>query len=148
VTPESREEIILPRNVHFAFDRSKVSPASAKVLDRLVAILKKYPQIDVELSGHTDLFGSNSYNLALGQRRARSVKRYLLGRGIAARRIKISSFGESQPRTGESDRLSRARDRRVYFTLKNAENLGINLVDREEDLQAKFIDGILQAFKI
>jgi outer membrane protein OmpA-like peptidoglycan-associated protein len=148
VTPELQEEIILPRNVHFAFDRSKISPASAKVLDRLVAIMKKYPQIEVELSGHTDLFGSNNYNLALGERRARSVKRYLLGRGIAARRIKISSFGETQLRTGGKDRLSRARDRRVYFTLKNTEKLRINLIDREDDLQAKFINGILQAFKI
>jgi outer membrane protein OmpA-like peptidoglycan-associated protein len=134
------EEITIPRNVHFAFDRSRISPASAKVLNRLVEVLKKHPQIKVEIGGYTDLYGNDSYNLALGERRARSVRRYLLRRGIARNRLKIASFGEKKPQNSGKDRMSRARNRRVYFTLTNTENLNLTIVDQEEDLQAKLLN--------
>ncbi|KJH70532.1 OmpA family protein [Aliterella atlantica] len=125
----------MPTNVHFAFNRSGTSPASIQILQQIVAVLKQYPQINIELGGHTDTIGSDRYNLILGRRRANSVRNYLLRQGIAKERIVVRSWGEAQPKISSKNSISRARNRRVNFAFRNLSNLNIQLVEQEKDLQ-------------
>ncbi|MDX2229743.1 MAG: OmpA family protein [Leptolyngbyaceae cyanobacterium bins.349] len=135
VEPPPVAPIILkvPRNVHFALDRDVISPASARVLDRVATVLRENPTIIIELQGHTDPRASDAYNLALGARRARNTRNYLLRQGIAAERMTIRSFGERQRATQGSSKIDYARDRRVEIDFKDARD--IEVIVQEEDLQ-------------
>ncbi len=123
------------RNVHFALDKSTISPASAAVLDRIAEVLRSYPFLTVELQGHTDPRASDAYNQALGNRRALAVRNYLLRQGIAPERMTIRSLGETQRRTTGSGVVDYARDRRVEIIFKDTRGLDIIFEDQEEDLQ-------------
>jgi outer membrane protein OmpA-like peptidoglycan-associated protein len=112
-----------------------IHPRSAQVLNQVVSALKQHPDITLELNGHTDSFGSNSYNFALGKRRANAVRYYLLRQGIAPNRITIHSIGEDRLQSPGNSALSRARNRRVTFTFNNLKNLGVATVEQEMDLQ-------------
>ena len=125
----------LPRNIHFALDQSLISPESANVLDRIAAVLLEYPFIIVEIQGHTDPRASIAYNQALGERRARAARDYLLRQGVAPERMRIISFGEAQRATSGSTRLDYARDRRVEFIFEDTRGLNIIFEDQETDLQ-------------
>jgi outer membrane protein OmpA-like peptidoglycan-associated protein len=129
------EPIVLkvPRNVHFALDKSFISPASAQVLDRIAQVLLENPTIIIDIQGHTDPRASYVYNQALGARRAVSVRNYLLRKGIANERMTIRSFGERQRATQGSTKIDFARDRRVVIEYKDARN--IEVIVQEEDLQ-------------
>jgi outer membrane protein OmpA-like peptidoglycan-associated protein len=135
VEPPPTEPIILkvPRNVHFAFDKDFISPATAKVLDQIAVVLRDNPNIIVDIQGHTDPRGTDAYNLDLGARRARSVRNYLLRQGIANERMTIRSFGKRQRATVGNTKLDFARDRRVEIDYKDARN--ITVIIQEEDLQ-------------
>ncbi|MER3589263.1 MAG: cell envelope biogenesis protein OmpA, partial [Mastigocladus sp. ERB_26_1] len=111
--PPEPIRILAPNNVHFALDKSFISSESAAVLDRVAAVLQKYPFIVVELQGHTDPRASNAYNLALGRSRALAVRNYLLRKGISPERMTIRSFGETQRKTQGNTRVDYARDRRT-----------------------------------
>jgi outer membrane protein OmpA-like peptidoglycan-associated protein len=123
----------IPVRIHFALDRDDISPASARVLNRMAEVLRANPSILIELEGHTDPRASDAYNLDLGARRARSARNYLLRQGIAPERMTIRSLGESQRLTTGSTRLDYARDRRVEFRFRDAND--IEVVVQEEDLQ-------------
>ncbi|MBE9125461.1 OmpA family protein, partial [Coleofasciculus sp. LEGE 07081] len=125
----------VPRNVHFALDRSDISPASAEVLDQIAAVLQQYPFLTIELQGHTDPRASAAYNQALAERRALSVRNYLLRQGIAPERMMIRSFGESQRRTMGDDPVDYARDRRVEIIFQDLRGLEIIFETQETDLQ-------------
>lgn len=125
----------LPRQVHFALDEDFISKASAKVLDKIVAALKSFPSITLELVGHTDPRATDAYNIELGLRRSHSVSRYLRSQGIAPERIVIRSQGESQRLTNQTDIVNYARDRRVEFFLFNIQGIEIQLIDQQEDIQ-------------
>ena len=131
------EPLILevPRRIHFALDQSNITPASAAIMDEIVAVLEEYPFIVVELEGHTDPRASNAYNQALGERRAVSARDYLLRQGIAPERMRIRSFGETQRTSDGSDRIDYARDRRVEFIFLDTRGLEIIYEDTETDLQ-------------
>jgi outer membrane protein OmpA-like peptidoglycan-associated protein len=121
--------------VHFALDRSDISPESAAILDQVAAVLKEYPFLTVELQGHTDPRASVAYNQALARRRALSVRNYLLRQGIDPGRMTIRSFGESQRRTTGSGVVDYARDRRVEIIFQDLRGLEIIFEDQETDLQ-------------
>ncbi|MCA1991014.1 MAG: OmpA family protein [Coleofasciculus sp. S288] len=127
----------VPRNVHFALDRSDLSPESAAVLDEIARVLLEYPFLTVELQGHTDPRASDAYNQALGERRALSVRNYLLRQGIAPERMTIRSFGERQRRTAGTDVLDYARDRRVEVIFQDTRGLEIIFETQESDLQVE-----------
>ncbi|TFI53730.1 cell envelope biogenesis protein OmpA [Mastigocladus laminosus UU774] len=135
--PEPPEIIRIqaPNNVHFALDKSFISAESAAVLDRVVAVLQKYPFIVVELEGHTDPRASNAYNLALGRRRALSVRNYLLRKGISPERMTIRSFGETQRKTEGNTRVDYARDRRTEIIYKDVRGIELIVEPQEQDLQ-------------
>ncbi|MDV3351073.1 OmpA family protein [Leptothoe sp. LEGE 181152] len=125
----------IPRNIHFALDKSDISPASAVIMDEIIAVLEEYPFITVELQGHTDPRASNAYNQALGERRALAARNYLLQRGIAAERMRIRSFGETQRVSSGSGRIDYARDRRTEFIFTDTRGLDIIYENLETDLQ-------------
>jgi outer membrane protein OmpA-like peptidoglycan-associated protein len=126
----------VPRNVHFALDKSFISQESAAVLDRVAQVLQQYPNIVIELQGHADPRASDAYNQALGRRRALSVRNYLLRKGIAPERMTIRSFGESQRKVpGGTDIVDYARDRRVEIIFRDVRGIDLIIEDQEDDLQ-------------
>ncbi|GAX42229.1 hypothetical protein NIES4075_32290 [Tolypothrix sp. NIES-4075] len=133
--PPEPLRIRVPRNVHFALDKSFISPASALVLDRVAQVLKQYPVIVIEIIGHTDPRASDAYNLALGRRRALATRNYLLRQGIAPERMTIRSQGESQPVSQGTGRVDYARDRRAEIIFKDIRGIDIIIEGQEEDLQ-------------
>lgn len=135
VTPPEPLRIRVPRNVHFALDKSFISPASALILDRVAQVLKQYPVIVIEIIGHTDPRASDAYNLALGRRRALATRNYLLRQGIAPERMTIRSQGESQPVSQGTGRVDYARDRRAEIIFKDIRGIDIIIEGQEEDLQ-------------
>jgi OOP family OmpA-OmpF porin len=101
--------------VHFAFDRFNLTPEALKILDDAVAKLQANPDINVTIEGHTDSIGTSEYNLALGERRANSVREYLTGRGIAAGRLRTVSYGEERPIATNDTAAGRAMNRRAHL---------------------------------
>ncbi len=125
----------IPRNIHFALDKSDISPESAAIMDEIIAVLLEYPFITVELQGHTDPRASNAYNQALGERRALAARNYLLQQGIAPERMRIRSFGETQRVSSGTGRIDYARDRRTEFIFTDTRGLDIIYENLETDLQ-------------
>jgi outer membrane protein OmpA-like peptidoglycan-associated protein len=126
----------VPKNIHFALDKSFVSPASAKVLDQIAEVLQKYPFIVIEIQGHTDPRASDAYNLALGRRRALATRNYLLRKGVGPERMTIRSFGESSLKVPNStDIVDYARNRRAEIVFKDIRGVEIIIEEQEGDLQ-------------
>lgn len=111
--PAARRELMTMRGAHFAFDKSNLTKAAKDTLQQAVAILKEQPDIRIEIQGHTDNVGSDAYNQALSERRAASVKAFLIEQGIAASRITTVGFGESRPVAENDTAAGRALNRRV-----------------------------------
>lgn len=101
------------RGIEFGFDKAVIDPVGTVVLDAAAATLAKCPNIAVSINGHTDSVGADAYNQALSERRANSVRSYLLTKGIPARRMTTRGFGESQPVADNRTKDGRARNRRV-----------------------------------
>jgi outer membrane protein OmpA-like peptidoglycan-associated protein len=107
-------------DVLFATGRSEVKVGSASNLNKLVAFLNKYPDRKVQIEGHTDNVGSLDSNQGLSQRRAESVKSYLVQQGISAQRLSASGMGESQPVSDNESESGRQQNRRVVAIIDNA----------------------------
>lgn len=86
-------------NIFYDFDKATLRPESKEALDGLVAMLRDNPNITIEIASHTDRKGSDEYNIALSQRRAKSVVDYLISAGIAPDRLQAKGYGESRPKT-------------------------------------------------
>lgn len=98
------ETVKISDRVFFAFDKSDLCDKAKETLDLTAKYLKQHPEIKILVEGHTDERGTREYNIALGQRRAASVKKYLQTKGINPARIKIISYGKERPEylgTGE-----------------------------------------------
>lgn len=83
--------------IFFDYDKANIRPDQVVALDKNNSILKNYPSVKLLLEGHCDERGTEEYNLALGERRAKSVKDYLIDLGIEENRIRTISYGESRP---------------------------------------------------
>ncbi|NIR42526.1 MAG: peptidoglycan-associated lipoprotein Pal [Gemmatimonadetes bacterium] len=122
----ARERVmtVLAERVHFDFDKSEIRPDAEEVLQRKVTVLREYPGIELRIAGHCDERGSNEYNLALGQRRAEAVKRYLVSYGLSAGRFTTISYGEERPLDRGQNEDAWAMNRRGEFTLTDQGRLG------------------------
>ncbi|QKV17896.1 OmpA family protein [Oricola thermophila] len=107
----------MPSNITFATDQDQVIPAFYATLDSVAIVLNKYNQTLINVYGHTDSTGSDSYNQALSQRRANSVANYLAGRGVNPQRMIAQGFGESRPVADNSTEAGRAQNRRVEIQI-------------------------------
>ncbi len=101
--------------VFFAHDSAKLMPESYADLDVLVSFLKDAPAATGIFEGHTDSNGSDAHNQGLSQRRADSVKKYVVGKGIDASRVGTKGYGKSQPEADNATAEGRAQNRRVIF---------------------------------
>jgi peptidoglycan-associated lipoprotein len=104
-------------NVYFDFDKSILKPAAKAVLKKKAEWLKEYREYSLRIEGHCDERGTNEYNLALGERRAHSAKRYLTALGINSSRITTISYGEARPADPRPNEEAWAKNRRDEFTL-------------------------------
>ena len=101
-------------DVHFGYDSYEVDSAGRDVLQRNVEWLRQNPRAKVELEGHADSRGTIEYNLALGAKRAKSVKDALVNQGVAPDRISTISYGEELPLCRDESEECWARNRRVH----------------------------------
>ncbi|MBS7786214.1 OmpA family protein [Flavobacterium sp. CYK-55] len=93
---DGRVEIVL-ENIYFDLNKWDIKPDAARILDVLVDLLKKYPEMEIELGAHTDSRASTTYNIMLSNRRAASTLEYLVDNGIKRRRLRSKGYGESRP---------------------------------------------------
>ncbi len=107
------ERTIILDHVLFDFDKTAIKPDGAKILDRLVAFLNENPDKKVDLERHTDWIGTDKYNEGLSERRAASVKNYLVKKGVNAGRIATRGFGKGKPIADNKSAAGRAKNRRV-----------------------------------
>ncbi len=104
--------------IYFEFDDSSLRPDSKAALRASADVLKKNPNVRIEVQGNCDERGSNEYNLALGNRRAESARRYLIDLGINSSRLSTVSFGEERPAVRGSNEMVWARNRRDEFVIR------------------------------
>jgi outer membrane protein OmpA-like peptidoglycan-associated protein len=104
-------------DVLFDVDSAVIKPGGYSEIDRVANVLLQYPQTDIQIAGHTDSTGSETYNQGLSERRAMSVKNALIDRGVSPARMRAVGFGESQPVADNANPSGRQMNRRVVVTI-------------------------------
>jgi peptidoglycan-associated lipoprotein len=117
-SPKEFMAVAALKEVFFDFDKYDIRSEDAKTLDANAAWLKSNADNLVLIEGHCDERGTNEYNLALGERRAKSTMNYLVSQGIQANRITIISYGEERPVCTEKTEACWAKNRRAAFLVK------------------------------
>ena len=103
--------------IQFDVNQDSIRAASFGVLDEAAKILSEYPELRVEITGHTDDTGAHDYNVKLSQQRADSVKGYLVSRGVSAARVATRGAGPSEPLASERTATARQKNRRIELIL-------------------------------
>jgi len=103
--------------IHFDYDQHSIRPDAKAALDGNAAWLKRWKTVNVLVEGHCDERGTEEYNLALGEKRAKSTMDYLLSLGVQASRMKMISYGKSQPLDSSSNEIAWQKNRRAQFTI-------------------------------
>ena len=111
-------EVAELKDVHFEYDKADLRETDLKVLDVNAGWLREHPSHLVVIEGHCDERGTNEYNTALGDRRAKTTMNYLVSRGIAASRITVVSYGEERPSCKQHADECWAKNRRAHFLVK------------------------------
>ena len=123
-TETGRQQLKDVGNIYFDFDKATIKKESEVTLDKVVAIMKKYPTLNIEVGSHADARGTDSYNMALSERRAASTLEYLVNHGVERDRLTSKGYGESMPLndctqpTGCTNEQY-AKNRRSEFTIMN-----------------------------
>jgi peptidoglycan-associated lipoprotein len=110
-------ETTLLKNCYFEFDRYDITSEGRKILAENAIILKKMPNSKIQIEGHCDERGTKQYNLALGERRAASVKNYLASLGVPEKILSTISYGEEMPIDPQSNEEAWAKNRRAHFII-------------------------------
>lgn len=105
------------KDIFFEFDKSTLLQQSYFELKSLISLLETYPQMHIEIRGHTDGKGSDSYNQRLSENRAKAVSDYLISKGISEKRIQYKGYGKSMPIDSNETEEGRAKNRRVEFKI-------------------------------
>jgi len=118
--PEPREfvETSALRDIHFDFDKYEIRPPDGSILAENAQWLKSNPTTQLLIEGHADERGTNEYNLALAERRAKATRDYLVSVGIDAQRISVIPYGEERPLCTERTEACWAQNRRAHFLVK------------------------------
>jgi len=117
-SPKEFMAVAALKEVYFDFDKYDIRPEDAKTLDANATWLKSNADNLLLIEGHCDERGTNEYNLALGERRAKATMNYLVSQGIQANRITIISYGEERPVCNEKTEACWAKNRRANFLVK------------------------------
>ena len=111
-------EVVALQDIYFDFDRYDIRPDAVSTLAANVDWMKSNPGALILIEGHCDERGTNEYNLALGDRRAKSTMDSLVAQGVAADRITIISYGEERPVCAEHTETCWSKNRRAHFLAK------------------------------
>jgi peptidoglycan-associated lipoprotein len=117
-SPKEFAEVSALRDVYFEFDQFEIRAGDKPILDENAKWLKSNQSALLLIEGHCDERGTNEYNLALGERRAKATRDYLVSAGIDAGRITVISYGEERPTCTEKDDACWAKNRRAHFLVK------------------------------
>ncbi len=110
-------EMFINENIHFDYNESILMSDAREILKRKATWLQDNPDVSVVIEGHCDERGSTEYNLALGDRRASSVKSFLVDLGISSSRLTSISYGEEMPLDAEHNESAWSKNRRVHLTI-------------------------------
>ncbi|UCD80106.1 MAG: peptidoglycan-associated lipoprotein Pal [Desulfobacterales bacterium] len=110
--------IVLQEAIYFEFDKATLTPAAREILIENGQWLRKNRDVEITIEGHCDERGTNEYNLALGDRRAETVKTFLADLGIHAARLSTVSYGEEKPVDPSHTELAWAKNRRAHFLIR------------------------------
>lgn len=114
IEPSPEDKLVL-QNIYFDFDKSNIKPEFQSVLEGVAGWLNRKPNKQLLIEGHCDERGTNEYNLALGERRSLSIRRYLVGLGISPERLHTISYGEERPADPGHSEASWSKNRRAEF---------------------------------
>ena len=103
------------KDIHFDFDKYDILPGDGDILKNTAALLMKYPSVKIQVEGHCDERGTSEYNLALGERRASSAKKYLVSLGVPEGRISTISYGKEKPLDPGHTEEAWTKNRRDHF---------------------------------
>jgi peptidoglycan-associated lipoprotein len=117
-SPQDFKEAAGLRDVHFEFDRAALRAEDTRILEANAKWLLDHSGTQILIEGHADERGTNEYNLALGENRARVTRDQLVARGVAASRITLVSYGEERPTCRERSENCWAHNRRAHFLVK------------------------------
>ena len=107
------------RPIYFDYDQSSVKPEGEKILSEIGTLRKRDRSLSVTVEGNTDERGSTEYNLALGERRANTARRWLLSYGVPKSQLNTVSYGKEKPAADGHDEASWSRNRRDEFVSKS-----------------------------
>ncbi len=110
-------KIELKQTVFFDTNKASIKSKSFELLDQVAQALTDYPKIEVRIEGHTDSQGKDKFNKTLSRKRAESVRKYLIGKGVDGARMTAEGFGEEQPVADNRTKDGRAQNRRVEFII-------------------------------
>lgn len=113
------EQTVVLRTVNFEFNKDTLTTEAKDTLDLVSAGMASQSKLTVIIAGHTDSVGADAYNLKLSQKRAEAVRAYMIGKGVAADRLRAEGYGESKPIASNADEAGRAENRRVEFQVLN-----------------------------
>ena len=114
------EQTVIVRAVDFEFNSAQLTMPAEQTLDQVASALHAQPELLVEIQGHTDSIGSDSYNLNLSRKRAEAVKAYLVSKGLADSSLTAQGYGKTKPIASNATAEGRAQNRRVEFVVTNA----------------------------
>jgi len=113
----ARAQEVLTNVVYFEYDSDRLTAEAEERLRTKASVLRANPAVAIRVEGHADERGSTEYNLALGQRRAESVRTFLTGYGITGNRLATISYGKERPAVEGSSEAAWARNRRAEFAI-------------------------------
>lgn len=117
VEPSEKGIVGIFEDIHFDYDKSNIRERDYPILNRIGKWLKDNPDVSVMIEGHCDERGSNEYNMALGEARALSTRRYLVGLGIDPSRLYTVSYGEERPLDPGHNESAWSKNRRAHFLI-------------------------------
>jgi len=106
------------KSIHFDFDKSDIRPDAARILDANIDWMKSRPDVAILIEGHCDERGTNEYNIALGDRRAKATMNYLAARGVSETRLTMISYGEERPKHDNAREETRRLNRRAALLVR------------------------------
>lgn len=108
-------EALKGKRIQFETAKADIRSVSHRIIDEIITILARYPEMNLEIGGHTDSSGDSNYNRQLSQDRAAAVKQFMINKGVAANRLAARGFGDSRPVASNASATGRKQNRRVEF---------------------------------